>query len=88
MPVVCRRETGLRPKAKGDRVKASTRRRLPSSAFVYPRQRKYPINTPKRARAALSYAARADTSGAYRTVERKVNRRYPQISTRHHRAKR
>jgi len=69
-------------------VKAATRKRLPSSAFVYPRTRQYPINTAKRARAALGFAARSNTAGSYRTVERAVNRRYPQISTRHHKARR
>jgi hypothetical protein len=47
----------------------------------------YPIDTPKRARAALSYAARSNTSGSYRTVERAVNRRYPSITTRHHKGR-
>lgn len=69
-------------------MKAARRRALPSSAFVYPRTRKYPIDTPKRARAALSLSAKSSTSGAYRTVERKVNRRWPQITTRHHAGRR
>jgi hypothetical protein len=68
-------------------MKAATRKRLPSSSFAYPAQRKYPINTPKRARNALARAAQSSTSGSYRTVEKKVNRRYPQIATRHHRAR-
>ena len=68
-------------------MKASTRNRLPDSAFVYPKQRKYPINTVGRARNALARAAQSKTSGSYRTVERKVNRRYPQISTRHHKGR-
>lgn len=51
-------------------------KRLPASAFAYPKKRAYPINTPKRARAALSYAARKDTSGSYPVVARKVRARY------------
>jgi hypothetical protein len=50
--------------------------RLPASAFAYPAKRAYPINTPKRARAALAYAARSGTSGSYATVARKVRARY------------
>lgn len=39
-------------------------KRLPSSAFAYPKARKYPINTAKRFRAALSYAGRKTTAGS------------------------
>jgi hypothetical protein len=71
---------------------ARARRAIPNSSVVYGTRSRvggkgrkaYPINTPKRARAALAYSARADTAGSYATVERAVNRRYPQIRTRHH----
>jgi hypothetical protein len=79
-------------------AKLSTKRRasLPARKVVYPKgsrvggkgRNSYPIDTPKRARAALSYSARSDTAGSYRTVERAVNRRYPQITTRHHKGRR
>jgi hypothetical protein len=62
---------------------------MPKSAFVYPpgsptggKNGKYLINTPKRARAALSYSARRDTAGSYRTVKAKVAKRYPSIGKR------
>jgi hypothetical protein len=54
-------------------------KKLPSSAFAYPKKRAYPINTPKRARAALSRAAQKKTSGSYAHVARAVKRRYPSI---------
>ena len=64
---------------------------LPKSVFVYPpgssvggRRGLYPIDTVKRARNALARSAQPQTRGSYRYVERKVNRRYPQIATRHH----
>ena len=64
-------------------MKAAQRKRLPSSAFVYPpgsrvggKRGKYPIHTKKNARAALAYAARRDTAGSYATVERRVRARY------------
>lgn len=60
-------------------MRARTRRALPRSAFVYPRQRKYPINTKKRARAALSYGARKDTFGNPATIRAAVYRRYPSL---------
>ena len=43
-------------------------KRLPSSAFAYPKTREYPINTAKRFRAALSYAGRKSTSGSRATI--------------------
>jgi hypothetical protein len=65
------------------------RNKLPASAFVYPSKRKYPVPTKAQAanagisesqrlrihRAALSYAARSDTSGSYGTVAKAVKRR-------------
>ena len=57
--------------------KASTAKgvkRLPSSAFAYPRTREYPINTAKRARAALAYSARSSTSGSYSHVLSRIRR--------------
>jgi hypothetical protein len=73
-------------------ISARARSKLPASKVVYPKSSRvggkgrnaYPIDTPKRARAALSRAAQRKTSGSYRTVERRVNRRYPSIATRHH----
>jgi len=72
-----RRKRGTpRPKQKST---AKGVKRLKASDFVYPKTRKYPINTKKRARAALSYAARSDTAGSYATVAKKVRRKYPGI---------
>ena len=69
-------------------MKAATRKSLRKSDFVYPpgsriggSQGRYPIDTKKRARAALRYSARADTAGTYKTVSRKVYKRYPSLST-------
>jgi hypothetical protein len=67
-------------------MKARTRKAIPRSSFVYPpgsrvggKRGKYPIDTPKRARAALAYSARHDTAGSYRTVKARVAKRYPNI---------
>lgn len=67
-------------------MKQAKRKALPKSAFVYPpgtrvggKHGKYPIDTKKRARAALSYSARNDTAGSYSTVKHKVGKRYPGI---------
>lgn len=55
---------------------SKSRKALPASAFALPSKRLYPINTPKRARAALSYAARPNTRGSYATVRRAIAKRY------------
>ena len=60
-------------------MRASKRNRLPKSAFALPSKRKYPIDTKKRAKAALSYAARSDTEGSYSTIRAKVLKRYPSL---------
>ena len=52
-------------------------KKLKSSQFAYPKTRKYPINTKKRARAALSYSARKDTAGSYSHVAKKVRKKFP-----------
>jgi hypothetical protein len=73
-------------------ISARQRAGLKAGQYVYgPRspvggrgRKSYPIDTPARARAALSRAAQRKTGGSYRTVERAVNRKYPGIATRHH----
>jgi hypothetical protein len=57
-------------------LRAARRRKLPPSAFAYPRSRRYPIDTPKRARNALARAAQSGTSGSYTHVARAVRRKW------------
>lgn len=52
------------------------RSKLPASAFAYPKQRKYPINTVARARNALARAAQSKTSGSYPHVAKAVRAKY------------
>lgn len=63
------------------KLSAKSRKRLPSSSFVYPSVRKYPIHDVAHARVALSMAARSSTYGNYATVAAAVKRRYPSIKT-------
>jgi hypothetical protein len=58
------------------RLTAEQRRRLPSSAFVYPRERRYPIHDVAHARNALARAGQPQTSGSYATVARAVGKRW------------
>lgn len=60
-------------------IKAAKRKRLPKSQFALPSKRKYPIDTKARAKAALAYAARSNTEGAYSTVRAKVLAKYPSL---------
>jgi hypothetical protein len=68
---------------------AAQKRKLPPSAFVYPKQRRYPVPTKAQAKAAgiseasrlrthrnaLSRAAQKTTMGSVKTVRAKVNKR-------------
>lgn len=60
-------------------LSARRRKALSASAFVYPKQRKYPIDTKARARAALSYGARKTTFGRAAVIRAKVYKRYPSL---------
>jgi hypothetical protein len=55
------------------------RAKLSKSAFAIPSKRLYPINTKRRAQAALAYAARPTTRGSYATVRKAVLKRYPEL---------
>jgi hypothetical protein len=63
-------------------MKASTRKRLPKSAFALPSKRKYPLTSKKQARAALAYSARKDTVGSPKTVRAAVYKKYPSLKKR------
>jgi Family of unknown function (DUF6582) len=52
----------------GRKSTAKGTKRLKRSQFAYPKTKEYPIDTAKRFRAALSYAARKTTSGSRATI--------------------
>lgn len=56
-------------------MKAARRKALPDSAFAY-KNRTYPIDTVKRARAALSLAGKRTTRGSYSHVAKAVRAKY------------
>lgn len=60
------------------------RQRLPSSAFVYPRTRRYPIEDIRHGRNAIARAHQFGSPGTIRTVERTVHREYPSIEIERH----
>jgi len=59
----------------------TTKRRnaLPDSAFVFPKQRKYPIDTIARARNALARVAQYGTASEIAAVKRAVYKKYPSL---------
>ena len=73
-------------------ITAKRRASLPRGSYVYgPKssvggkgRKAYPIDTRARAHAALRFSARSSTGGSYATVERAVNRKWPDIKTKHH----
>lgn len=60
-------------------MKAAQRNKLRKGSFALPSQRKYPIDTLARAKAALSYSARNNTAGDESTVRAAVLKKYPQL---------
>ena len=60
-------------------ISAAKRRSLPSSSFGLPGQKKYPLDTPGRARNALSRAAQNASPSQQATIKRKVKAKYPSI---------
>ena len=55
------------------------RQELPDSAFVFPDERKYPIDSENRARNALARVAQYGTSGEQAKVKAAVKKKYPDI---------
>lgn len=55
------------------------RQQLPDSDFALEKERKYPINTKKRARNALARVSQHGTQAEQKEVRREVHARYPSI---------
>ena len=55
------------------------RKHLPSKSFVFPKERKYPIQDEAHARDALSRVSADGTPAEKEAVRREVARRYPGI---------
>ena len=60
----------------------SKRNSLPSSAFVFPDSRKYPIHDLAHARNALARVSEFGTSSEKSAVRAAVNRKYPTLKKR------
>lgn len=65
---------------KSPKMTAARRRRLGTKSFGVPKQRKYPIDTPGRARNALARVSQHGSSAQKAQVRRRVARKYPSIA--------
>jgi hypothetical protein len=61
------------------KITAARRHALPSSDFVFPDEEGYPVDTPGRARNALSRGAQHASPEKLAKIKRKVHARYPSI---------
>ncbi len=59
------------------RLSAARRKKLPATAFAYPKARKYPIHDAGHRKAALREAAKPTTFGTYRHVKAQVCKKAP-----------
>lgn len=62
------------------RLTAAKRKKLPTSEFALPGKRAYPIDTPNRARNALSRSSQFASPSEQATIKRKVHSEYPGIA--------
>jgi len=58
---------------------SKARKALPDSAFVFPKDRRYPIHDAKHARNAMARVAAYGTPTEKKAVAQKVHKRFPQI---------
>ena len=65
-------------RARGGRLTAAERHALPAKDFALPGER-YPVDTPNRARNALSRVSQVGSSEEKAAVRRKVHSKYPTI---------
>lgn len=66
-------------KRKSNKMTAAKRKRLSPKSFGLPKKRKYPLDTKRRARNALSRVSQHGTSAEKARVRRAVKRKYPSI---------
>jgi len=61
------------------KLTAKARKNLDDSSFVYPDERRYPINDPNHARNALSRVSQHGSSAEKAKVKAAVRKKYPNI---------
>lgn len=62
------------------KMTAAKRKRLAAGSFGLPAKKAYPIDTPGRARSALSRAAANASPAEQKTIKAKVRAKYPSIA--------
>lgn len=61
------------------KLTAEERKKLPADAFVFPKERRYPIHDRNHARAALAFVSRYGTPEEQAKVRAAVKKRYPDM---------
>lgn len=64
-----------------NRLTAAERRRIPKSKFVFPERRAWPLDTKKRARAAVSYLhmGRVKSASDFNKIRNAIRKKYPDV---------
>lgn len=65
---------------KSPKLTAARRKKLPASSFGIPSKKAYPLDTPGRARSALSRVAQNGSPAQQAQVKAAVKRKYPKIA--------
>jgi len=76
---MARSKRGTASRRKSPKLTAKRRNRLKGSSFALKRERKYPIDTPNRARNALARVSQHGTPAQKKRVRAAVHRKYPSI---------
>lgn len=63
------------------RLKAAERSKIPTAEFAEPEDRKYPIDTKKRARTALGLVGMHGSGSEKARVDAAVHRKYPGVGS-------
>lgn len=64
-----------------NKLTASERRKIPKSKFVFPERRAWPLDTKKRARAAISYLymGRVKSASDFNKIRNAIRKKYPSV---------
>lgn len=71
----------VQPRVSVNRLTASERRQIPKSKFVFPERRAWPLDTKKRAKAAISYLhmGRVKNASDFNKIRNAIRTKYPDV---------
>lgn len=76
-----KRRTSRRRQTRRNKLTAAERRRIPKSKFVFPERRAWPLDSKKRAKAAVSYMhmGRVASASDFNKIRNAIRKRYPDV---------